>query len=192
MIDALRAIVGEHHVLVDDDLRAGYEVDWTGRFRGSTPMVVRPGSVDEVAAVVRVCADAGAAIVPQGGNTGLVGGGVPLGGEIVLSLRRLDRIDAVDTLAAQVTAGAGATLGEVQRAATAAGLLFGVDLSARDTATIGGMIATNAGGLRFLRYGGMRASVSRAMRSLSRVSDLPCRRCRERSLVRFGHTSRTS
>lgn len=159
MLDALRAVVGEHHVLVDDDLRAGYEVDWTGRFRGSTPMVVRPGSVDEVAAVVRVCADAGAAIVPQGGNTGLVGGGVPLGGEIVLSLRRLDRIDAVDTLAAQVTAGAGATLGEVQRAATAAGLLFGVDLSARDTATIGGMIATNAGGLRFLRYGGMRANV---------------------------------
>lgn len=159
MIDSLRAIVGKHNVLVDDDLRSGYEVDWTGRFRGTTAAVVRPGSVDEVAAVVRVCADAGMPIVPQGGNTGLVGGGVPLLGEIVVSLRRLAAIEPVDLLAGQVTAGAGATLGAVQDAARTAGLAFGVDLSARDSATIGGMVATNAGGLRHIRYGAMRANV---------------------------------
>ena len=159
MIDELRAIVGAQHVLVDDDVRAGYEVDWTGRFRGSTAAVVRPGTVDEVAAVVRACATAGVAIVPQGGNTGLVGGGVPLRGELVLSTRRLSTIEPVDALAAQVTAGAGATLGAVQDAARAAGLAFGVDLSARDSATIGGMVATNAGGLHHIRYGSMRANV---------------------------------
>lgn len=159
MLDALRAIVGAQHVLVDDDVRAGYEVDWTGRFRGSTPAVVRPGTVDEVAAVVRTCADGGVAIVPQGGNTGLVGGSVPLDGEIVLSLRRLSAIEPVDVLASQLTAGAGATLGTVQDVAQAAGLSFGVDLSARDSATIGGMVATNAGGLHHIRHGSMRANV---------------------------------
>ena len=159
MIDELRAIVGDRHVLVDADVRAGYEVDWTGRYRGSTPVVVRPGSVAEVSAVVGVCAAHGAALVPQGGNTGLVGGGVPLHGEVVLSLRRLDHVEPVDRLAAQVTAGAGATLASVHAAARAAGLAFGVDLSARDSATVGGMIGTNAGGLRHIRHGAMRANV---------------------------------
>jgi FAD/FMN-containing dehydrogenase len=98
VLDELRAIVGDAHVLVDDDVRAGYEVDWTGRFRGSTPAVVRPATVDEVAAVVRVCGASGTAIVPQGGNTGLVGGGVPLRDEIVLSLRRLRDVGSVDVL----------------------------------------------------------------------------------------------
>src|SRR3954447_24480725 len=112
--DVLRAIVGPQHVLVDADLRAGYEVDWTGRFVGSTPAVVRPGSVDEVAAVVRWCADNGVALVPQGGNTGLVGGSVPLDGEVVMSLRRLDEISALDAVAGQVTAGAGSTITAVR------------------------------------------------------------------------------
>jgi FAD/FMN-containing dehydrogenase len=159
VIDDLRAVVGASHVLVDDDVRAGYEVDWTGRFSGRTPCVVRPGSVDEVAAVVAVCAAAGVAVVPQGGNTGLVGGGVPLAGEVVLSLRRLSSIAPVDERASQVTVGAGAVLGDVQAAAAAAGLRFGVDLSARDSATIGGMVATNAGGLHHIRHGSMRANV---------------------------------
>ena len=159
-LDALRRIVGDANVLVDDDVRAGYEVDWTGRFRGHTPAVVRPGRVDEVAAVVAWCDDSGTAVVPQGGNTGLVGGSVPLAGEVVLSLQRLRDIEPVDVLATQVTAHAGATLGAVQYAAAGAGLQLGVDLSARDTATIGGMVATNAGGLRHLRHGSMRANVA--------------------------------
>ena len=121
--------------------------------------MVRPGTVEEVAAVVRRCAETGTAIVPQGGNTGLVGGSVPLGGEVVLSLRRFTDLSAVDEVAAQVTAGAGVTLGALQAHAAAAGLAFGVDLAARDSATVGGMVATNAGGLHLLRYGPMRAQV---------------------------------
>ena len=156
----LRSIVGDAHVLVDADVRASYETDWTGRFHGSTPAVVRPGSTEEVAAVVRACGAAGAAIVPQGGNTGLVGGGVPLTGELVLSTRRLSDVGPVDELAGQVTVGAGVTLGAVQAHVARAGWAVGVDLAARDSATIGGMVATNAGGLAHVRHGGMRAQLA--------------------------------
>ena len=98
--------------------------------------------------------------MPQGGNTGLVGGGVPLDGEVVLSLRRLDHLGPVDPLAAQVTAGAGATLAAVQAHVRPHGLAVGVDLAARDSATVGGMVATNAGGLQYVRHGPMRAQVA--------------------------------
>jgi FAD/FMN-containing dehydrogenase len=121
---------------------------------------VRPGSVTEVAAVLRACTDAGAAVVPQGGNTGLVGGSVPLHGEIVLDLRRLDSLAPVDALAAQVSAGAGVTLGRLHEHVAAAGWRYGVDLAARDSATVGGTVATNAGGINVLRYGSTRAQVA--------------------------------
>lgn len=160
MLSALRAIVGDAHVLVDADVRAGYERDWTGRFRGVTPAVVRPGSVDEVAALVQWCRSNAIAIVAQGGNTGLVGGSVPVDGGIVLSTQRLVRLDPVDTLAGQVTAGAGVALASVQRHATSAGWSVGIDLAARDSATVGGMVATNAGGLQFVRHGGMRQQLT--------------------------------
>jgi FAD/FMN-containing dehydrogenase len=160
LVGALASVVGADHVLTDPDVRAGHEVDWTGRFRGATPAVVRPGSTDEVAGVLRACRDARVAVVPQGGNTGLVGGGVPLHGEVVLSLRRLGEVDALDEAAGQVTVGAGATLGDVQRRVRPAGFDVGVDFAARDSATIGGMVATNAGGVRLLRYGPMRAQVA--------------------------------
>ena len=157
---ALIAIVGPDHLLTDADLRAGYEVDWTGRYRGTATCVVRPASTAEVAAVVGACAAEGAAIVPQGGNTGLVGGSVPRpGATVVLSLRRLGRLDPVDVPAAQVTAGAGVTIEALQVHARAAGLDFGVDWGARGTATVGGAVATNAGGSRVVRYGTMRAQV---------------------------------
>jgi FAD/FMN-containing dehydrogenase len=159
LVAALRRAVGEPHVLVDPDLRAAYEVDWTRRWSGTSRLVVRPGSTAEVAAVLQLCGDAGAVVVPQGGNTGLVGGGVPRGGEVVLSLRRLDTVEPVDAVGAQVVAGAGATLAAVQRAARDAGLDVGVDLAARDSATVGGMVATNAGGVRALRFGSMRAQL---------------------------------
>ena len=157
---ALARIVGDRHVLTEPDLLAAHAVDWTGRFRGAPPAVVRPGDVREVAEVVRWCAGHGVALVPQGGNTGLVGGGVPLDGEVVLSLRRLDHLGAVEPAAAQVTVGAGATLEAVQRHAGQAGLELAVDLAARGTATVGGMVATNAGGTRVLRRGPMRAQVA--------------------------------
>jgi FAD/FMN-containing dehydrogenase len=152
-------VVGPEHVLVDPDLRASYETDWTGRFSGTALCVVRPGTTEEVAAVVRACASAGLRITVQGGNTGLVGGGVPAGGDVLLSLTRLTSLGAVDPSSSQVTAGAGVTLSTLQGAARAAGFDFGVDLAARDSATVGGLVATNAGGIRVLRYGSMRQQI---------------------------------
>ncbi|MEO6295144.1 MAG: FAD-binding oxidoreductase [Candidatus Limnocylindria bacterium] len=154
--DDLRAIVGDRHCLTDVALRASYETDWTRRFSGSALAVVRPGSADEVAAVLRACTSSGVGVVPQGGNTGLVGGSVPRGGEVVLSLLRLNSVGDVDTDAGEVTVGAGTTLAAVQAAARTAGWEVGVDLGARDSATIGGMVATNAGGVNVLRHGPMR------------------------------------
>src|SRR5687767_2005038 len=159
LVTALREVVGERHCLTDPALRASYETDWTRRFHGAARAVVRPASTDEVAAILRACTAAGAGVVPQGGNTGLVGGSVPRGGEVVLSLLRLSEVEAVDAEAGEVTVGAGATLAAVQAAARAAGWDVGVDLGARDSATIGGMVATNAGGVNVLRHGSMRRQV---------------------------------
>jgi FAD/FMN-containing dehydrogenase len=151
--------VGDAHVLTDPDIVAGQVRDWTGRYTGSTPAVVRPASVDEVSKVLRACGDAGTPVVPQGGNTGLVGGSVPLCGEIVLDLRRLDGLEPVDVLAGQVTAQAGVTIARLHEHANAAGWDYGVDLAARDSATVGGTVATNAGGVHVLRYGSTRRQV---------------------------------
>ena len=159
LIETLRAIVNDRHLLTDAALRASYETDWTRRFRGPSLAVVRPGTADEVAAVLRACADAGVGVVPQGGNTGFVGGSVPRDGEVVMSMLRLNTVEEVDGEAGEVTAGAGATLASVQERARAAGWEVGVDLGARDSATIGGMVATNAGGIRVLRHGPMRRQV---------------------------------
>jgi FAD/FMN-containing dehydrogenase len=153
-------IVGPSHVQADPALRAPHEVDWTRRFRGTARLVVRPASTAEVAAVVRACAAHAAAVVPQGGNTGLVGGGVPRDGEVVLSTARLADLDPVDVPARQVTAGAGVTLARLQAHAAAAGLDVPVDFAARDRATLGGIVATNAGGLRVLRAGTTRQHVA--------------------------------
>src|SRR6188474_1043723 len=99
LIDSLREIVGESHCLTDPGLRASYETDWTRRYHGEALAVVRPGTTDEVARVLVACADAGVGVVPQGGNTGLVGGSVPRGGEVVVSLLRLNEIEEVDRAA---------------------------------------------------------------------------------------------
>ena len=155
----LADIVGADQVLVDPQLRASYETDWTRRFHGSARCVVRPATTDEVAAVVRACADAGAALCVQGGNTGLVGGSVPVDGSVLLSTARLRDIGDVDPLSAQVTVGAGMPLAVLQQHVRKAGLDVGVDFAARESCTVGGMVATNAGGERVLRYGTMRAQV---------------------------------
>jgi FAD/FMN-containing dehydrogenase len=160
LTEVLTGIVGNQHVLVDADLKAQYETDWTRRFTGEARCVVRPADTDEVAAVVRACADAGVAITVQGGNTGLVGGGIPVGGEVLLSLGRLATLDEVDVLEAQVTVGAGVTLEKLQQHARPYGLDVGVDLAARSAATVGGLVATNAGGIRVVRYGSMREQLT--------------------------------
>ncbi len=154
LLTALVDIVGTAHVLVDADLRAGYETDWTGRFHGSARAVVRPADGAQVAAVLARCSEARAPVVPQGGNTGLVGGSVPRGGEVVISLHRLRDI-TVDAAQGEAVVGAGAVLEDVQRATRAEGWELGVDLSSRGSCTIGGMVATNAGGEHVLRYGPM-------------------------------------
>ena len=159
----MRAAVGESHVLSDADLRATYETDWTRRWHGEALAVVRPSSVDEVIAVMLACATAGAAIIPQGGNTGLVGGSVPRPEaalpQVVVSTLRLRQMEPVDGLAGEVTVGAGVTLAALQAHVRHAGFAFGVDLGARDSATIGGMVATNAGGIHVLRHGPMRSQL---------------------------------
>jgi FAD/FMN-containing dehydrogenase len=160
LLASLRAAVGDAHVLTDAGLRAGYETDWTRRWRGDALAVVRPANTEEVAAVLVACAEAAAAVVPQGGNTGLVGGSVPRAArdrpQVVLSMVRLRDVEAVDVAAGELTAAAGATLAAVQQHVRTAGYAFGVDLGARDSATIGGMIAANAGGIQVLRHGPMR------------------------------------
>lgn len=157
-LDDVRDAIGPLHVVTDPDVVASSTTDWTGRFVGSTPAVVRPGDAAEVAAVVRAARRYGVALVPQGGNTGLVGGGVPLHGEIVVSTSRLRGLE-VDADAGQITAGAGDTIADVQAAAAGAGWRYGVDFASRDTATVGGSVATNAGGLRVVRFGATRAQL---------------------------------
>ena len=157
---AARGIVGERHVLTDPGDTAGHVVDWTRRWTGSTGGVVRPASTEDVAALVAAARRHHVALVAQGGNTGLVGGAIPQGpDQVVVDLRRLSVLEPVDELAAQVTVGAGATLAALQAHARTAGLRFGVDLGARDSATVGGMVATNAGGLHVVRFGAMRSQV---------------------------------
>jgi FAD/FMN-containing dehydrogenase len=158
-LSACRRALGDAAVVTDPDVTAGYVTDWTRRFTGSTPAVVRPGSTADVAAVVGLARRHGVPLVPQGGNTGLVAGAVPLAGEVVVSLSGLGDLGPVDEAAAQVTAGAGVTLARLADHAAAAGLAFGVDLGSRESATVGGMVATNAGGLHVVRYGAMRAQV---------------------------------
>jgi FAD/FMN-containing dehydrogenase len=155
MLRKLTGAVGSNHVVTDPDVLAGRAVDHTGRYRGRASAMVRPGSAEQVAEVLRVCRDAGAHVTVQGGRTSLVAGTVPEHDDVLLSTERLRGLSDVDTVERRIEVGAGATLAAVQHTATAAGLVFGVDLAARDTATVGGMASTNAGGLRTVRYGNM-------------------------------------
>jgi FAD/FMN-containing dehydrogenase len=157
LLERLRDVTGGAHVLSEGDL-AAYEIDWRRRFAGKALAVVRPGSTAEVAQVVRLCAEHGTGLVAQGGNTGLVGGSVPdqSGTQIVLSLARLDRVRSIDAANLTMTVEAGCVLQRVQEAAARAGLLFALSLAAEGSCTIGGNLATNAGGTQVLRYGNAR------------------------------------
>ena len=158
VILGLRDLLGDAHVMDQADQMAPYLTDWRQRFTGSALCVVRPGSTTEVSAVVQFAARHGLAIVPQGGNTGLVGGSVPLGrgDEIILSLARLNTIREIDPRSDVMVVEAGVTLAAVQQAAEMADRLFPLSLASEGTATIGGVIGTNAGGTAVLAYGNMR------------------------------------
>ncbi len=156
-LDALQARLGEAGLLRGGDLSA-YESDWRQRFPGRALAVARPASTAEVAATIRLCAEHQVALVPQGGNTGLVGGSTPddSGRQLVLSLSRMRRVRALDAANLSLTAEAGCVLAEVQAAAAEAGLLFPLSLAAEGSCTLGGNLATNAGGTQVLRYGNAR------------------------------------
>jgi FAD/FMN-containing dehydrogenase len=160
-LQALAAIVGEANVLTDEADTAGYFVDWRKQYRAAAECVLRPADTGEVAAAVKLCAREGVAIVPQGGNTGLSGGSVPVGGrrEIVLSLARMNRIRDVDPLDDSLVAEAGCILAHVQQAAERAARYFPVSLAAEGSCQIGGILSTNAGGVNVLRYGNTRDQV---------------------------------
>jgi FAD/FMN-containing dehydrogenase len=153
-----RAAIGEQYVLDTPDGMAPFLTDQRGRFTGKALAVLRPGSVEEVAALVRACAGHRVGLVPQGGNTGLVLGSVPdaSGAQVVLSLARLSRIRQIDAVNRTMTVDAGCILQHIQEAAAAEGCLFPLSLAAEGSCTIGGNLATNAGGTAVLRYGNTR------------------------------------
>ena len=157
LIEKLTGIVGAAHVLISGDLSA-YELDWRKRSRGKALAVVRPANTPEVAAVVKACAASGFSIVTQGGNTGLVGGSIPdeTGHQVVLSLGRLNTVRSIDTANMTMTVDAGCILQNAQDAAEKAGFLFPLSLAAEGSCTIGGNLATNAGGTQVVRYGNAR------------------------------------
>ncbi|MGJ7494169.1 FAD-binding oxidoreductase [Variovorax sp. RT4R15] len=157
LIDQLRAVVGASNVLTEGDLTA-FEQDWRKRERGKALAVVRPGNAQQVADVVKACAAAGTSLVPQGGNTGLAVGSTPDGSgtQVLLSLQRMNAIRQIDAANLTVTVEAGCILQTLQETAEKAGFLFPLSLAAEGSCTIGGNLATNAGGTQVVRYGNAR------------------------------------
>lgn len=158
LLATLRAIVGDRGLLTDPADTAAYAEDWRRLYQGRTPAVVRPADTAELAEVVTACSAAGVAVVPQGGNTSMVGGATPSasGRELVLSLQRMNRIRAIDPVDLTMTLEAGVTLKAAQMAAAEAGCLLPLSISSEGTAQIGGVLATNAGGNNTVRYGNAR------------------------------------
>lgn len=161
LIHALATAVGAAHVTTEPAEMAPFLTDWRGRYTGSALAVVKPGSTEQVAAVVRTCAEAGIAMVPQGGNTGLCGGATPLEGSrsVVISLTRMNRVRSIDPLNDAIVVEAGCTLAAVQAVAAEADRLFPLSLASEGSCEIGGNVSTNAGGVHVLRYGNMRELV---------------------------------
>src|SRR5689334_9904701 len=158
LIEKLRSIAGPQGLLTDKNDVEPYVEDWRGIYVGETAVVVRPANTEEVAAVVRACAESRTSVVPQGGNTGMCMAAVPRVGrdEIVLSLTRMNRIRDVDPLNNTLTADAGVVLATIQQSAAEIDRFFPLSLGAEGSCTIGGNLSTNAGGVNVLRYGNTR------------------------------------
>jgi D-lactate dehydrogenase (cytochrome) len=159
LLSRFAAIVGEKYAITDPQAQLPYLTEMRDLYRGRTPMVLRPGSVAEVAKIVALANETGTAIVPQGGNTGLVGGQLPYHDEVLISLNRLDRIREVDATSNTITCEAGVTLGRAREAAAAVDRLYPQLLPSEGTCTIGGNLSTNAGGTAALAYGIARSHV---------------------------------
>jgi FAD/FMN-containing dehydrogenase len=149
----LKEAAGPKSFSEDPNEIAPHLAEWRGTYEGHTPLLLKPDSTDSVARILAICNETGTQVVPQGGNTGLVGGQIPLGGEILLSLSRMNRVRHVDTAGANMILEAGVTLAAAQAAADNAGLYFPLSIASEGTATIGGNLSTNAGGVHVLRYG---------------------------------------
>ena len=158
VLSRLKAVLGEGGWSQDPERLAPKLVEWRDRWTGTTPLLALPRTTAEVAAVVGICFEAGVAITPQGGNTGLVGGQIPLG-EILLSTERMRTVRAVEPVDEVLVAEAGVTLAAAHEAAWAVGMRFPVSLASEGTATVGGIVSTNAGGTQVLRYGVTRQMV---------------------------------
>ncbi len=158
LISRLGALIGDRHVLATSDDMAPYLREWRDLFHGKAACVVRPGSTAEVSAIMRLAHETSTPVVPQGGNTGLVGGQIPIseGREIILSLARMSALRTIDATGNTLTIEAGATLLNVQQEADKAGRLFPLSLASEGSCTIGGNLATNAGGTAVLAYGNSR------------------------------------
>ena len=158
LLDRIRAVVGDRGMLTDSADTAPYSEDWRRLYKGRTPAVIRPATTQELAEVVRLCAEAGTPIVPQGGNTSMVGGAVPAedGSELILSTARMTRIHEIDPVDMTMTIEAGVTLKAAQTAALEAGCLLPLSISSEGSAQIGGVLAVNAGGNNTVRYGNAR------------------------------------
>ena len=161
LLDSLRDLLGPKGFTRDPDAMAPWLTDWRGRFHGRAAALVEPANRDEVAQVVRLCAASGVALVPQGGNTSMVGGATPdaSGSALILSLRRMNRIRSLDPATNLARCEAGVVLADLHAAAQAAGRRFPLSLAAKGSATIGGLVSTNAGGTQVLRFGTMRRLV---------------------------------
>jgi FAD/FMN-containing dehydrogenase len=162
LLDTLADLLGPKGYSADAETMAPWLTDWRGKYRGRAPAMLSPATTEEVAAVVRLCRDAGVALVPQGGNSGMVGGATPdaSGDQLLLSLRRMNRVRHIDEAAQLAVAEAGVVLETFHAAALARGLRFPLTLGGKGSATIGGLVSTNAGGTQVLRHGTMRALVA--------------------------------
>jgi FAD/FMN-containing dehydrogenase len=159
VLDRLKDAVGAKGFSTDPHEIAPHLEEWRGKYHGHSPLLLKPASTAEVSTILRLCNDSGTAIVPQGGNTGLVGGQIPLHGEVLLSTQRLNKIRTLDNSGMTLTAEAGVTLAQIQQAAADRHFLFPLSLASEGSCTIGGNVATNAGGTHVLRYGMTRALV---------------------------------
>ncbi|MBJ7437553.1 MAG: FAD-binding oxidoreductase [Sphingopyxis sp.] len=161
-LDRLAAALGPKGYTTDADTMAPWLTDWRGKYTGRTAAMLSPGSTEEVAAIVRLCIEEQVALVPQGGNSGMVGGATPDAGgdQLLLSLRRMNRVRSIDTAARIAVAEAGVILETFHHAALEQGLRFPLTLGGKGSATIGGLVSTNAGGTQVLRHGTMRALVA--------------------------------
>ena len=157
-IDAFVRIVGEEHAIRDEDAMAPYLVEWRDRYRGKAALVLRPGETEQVSAILKRANETRTAIVPQGGNTGLVGGQIPFesGHEVLVALECLNRVRDIDLASNTMTVEAGLVLALAQQVAASAGRLFPLSLASEGSCQIGGVLATNAGGTAVLAYGSAR------------------------------------